>query len=77
MKAIFNWRYFVLYALFMVGVVSLIFISADDERSLGAFIETRLYLALISIMSFYLMNKLRVRWESQGKTPKFINPKYK
>lgn len=75
MKAIFNWRYYAIYALFAIGLISLLFIFGDDERPLGAWLETRLYLAIIAAGSFYTMHRLRLHWEAKGEIPEFSNLK--
>lgn len=73
MKAIFNWRYYVIYALFSVGLMSLLLIVGEDERPLGAWLETRLYLAAICAASFYTMNRLRLYWEAKGEIKSYPN----
>lgn len=73
MKALLNWRYYVIYGLFAIGLYSLLAISGNDDRPLGAWIEIRLYLALISATSFYTLRRLRIYWESKGKIPEFTN----
>lgn len=76
MKQLKNWRYWIIYTLFSVGFFSLLLIFSDDNRALAEWIEIRCYLAIITIASFYTLNRLRVRWESSGKIDKFLNPKY-
>lgn len=71
MKAIFNWRYYVIYALFSIGIISLLFIFSEDDRPLGAWIEMRIYLAIISAASFYIMHRLRTCWTAKGELPEF------
>lgn len=73
MKAIFNWRYYVIFVLLAIGLLSFLAIGADDNRPLGAWIELRLYLALIAFGSFYAMNRLRIHWEKKGDIPEFTN----
>lgn len=67
MKELFNWRYYVLYTLFGVGLWSFLFIAAQDNRPLGAWIETRLYLAVIGFACFMALGKLHNKWSREGK----------
>ncbi len=73
MKAILNWRYYVMFALLAIGMVSTLAIFSEDSRPLGEWIEIRVYLSIIAAASFYVMNRLRIRWESKGEIPEFTN----
>ena len=73
MKTLKNWRYYVIFALLTTGVLSFLFIGAEDNLPLREWIELRLYLALLGFGSFYTMNRLRIYWEKKGDIPKFTN----
>ena len=76
MNKIINWRYWVIHILLGLGIILLLAIAGEDERSLGAWLETRLYLSIGSAACFYTMNRLRLHWESEGKIPRLLNKKY-
>lgn len=67
MKQSFNWRQWVLYALFAIGFFAVILIFGDDERPMAEWIEVRIYLALIATVCFYPLSKLTKKWECEGK----------
>lgn len=73
MKAIFNWRYYVIFTLLAIGVLSFSAIGAEDNRPMREWIEVRMYLALLGFGSFYAMNRLRIYWEKRGDIPEFTN----
>ena len=73
MKAIFNWRYYVIFALLAIGLLSFLAIGAEDSLPLGAWIKLRIYLAIIAFGSLYAMNRLRIHWEKEGKITEFTN----
>ena len=73
MKSLLNWRYYVIYALLAVGCISVLAIFSEEERPLAQWIEVRIYLALIATVSFYVMNRLRIRWESRGEIAELKN----
>lgn len=67
MKQLFNWRQWVLYALFVIGFSAVILVFGDDERPMAQWIEVRVYLALIAFACFYPLRKLTKKWEREGK----------
>ena len=73
MKSLLNWRYYVIYALLAVGIISILGIFSEEERPFAEWVKVRVYLALIATVSFYVMNRLRVRWESRGEIAELKN----
>ena len=73
MKSLLNWRYYVIYALLAVGCISVLAIFSEEERPFAEWVKVRVYLALIATVSFYVMNRLRIHWESQNKIPELKN----
>lgn len=67
MKEILNWRWWIIYTLLSVGLLALFAIFGDDERPLEAWIEVRIYLAILSFACLYTMHRLRQNWEIKGK----------
>lgn len=67
MKSLFNWRQWVLYALFATGFFAVMLIFSNDERPISEWIEVRVYLALIAFACFYPLCKLTKKWEREGK----------
>lgn len=74
MKECFNWRYYVIYALFTIGLMSLFIVFGDDDRPMGQWIKIRLYFPIISAVSFYATCRLKSYWESKGEITKFSTP---
>ena len=73
MKALLNWRYYVLTALFTVIFLSVALIFGEDERPLGQWAETRVYLAAFSCVCGFALGRLSKKWEREGKLPEFTN----
>ena len=73
MKSLLNWRYYVIYALLAIGIISVLGIFSEEERPFAEWLKVRVYLALIATASFYVMNRLRIRWESRGEIAELKN----
>lgn len=73
MKAIFNWRYYVIFALLTIGLLSFLAIGAKDNLPLEMWIKLRVYLAITAFVSFFTLNRLRIYWEKKGEIPEFTN----
>lgn len=57
------------------GMVSLLAACGEDDSPLGAWIETRIYFLLLTVVCFYALRRLRLYWESKGSIPEFSNQK--
>ncbi|MBD5302292.1 MAG: hypothetical protein HDS16_04765 [Bacteroides sp.] len=75
MKILLNWRYYVMFVLLFVGIVSLLAVFGEDNRPVVSWVIARGYYSLSAIGSFYTLRRLRVYWESQDKIPEFTNQK--
>ena len=75
MKAIFNWRYYVLFALFFVGFLGI----AAPFGEPSANIDICVWLIAVTISfavgvgSFYGYFRCMKRWERDNKIPELIN----
>lgn len=67
MKSTLNWRQWVLYLLFVIGLMAVMLIFGDDEPPMAQWIEVRIYFAAIATACFYPLCKLTKKWEREGK----------
>lgn len=77
MKALLNWRYYVLTALFAAIFLSVALIFGEDERPLGQWVVTRVYLAAFTCVCGFAFGRLSKKWECEGKVPELTNNKIK
>lgn len=73
MKAILNWRYYVMFILLFTGIVALLCIAGKDDRPLAEWIEVRIYLFALASACFCILAKITKRWEKKDKIPEFSN----
>ncbi len=68
-----NWRNYVLWALFLCGVLSMFiaFGDPDENTTLGAWVWHLFKYAFISIVSFSAMGVLIMKWREEGKISEF------
>lgn len=77
MKALLNWRYYVLTALFAAIFLSVALIFGEDERPLGQWVVTRVCLAAFTCVCGFVLGRLSKKWERDGKVPELTNNKIK
>lgn len=68
MKAITNWRYYVMAVLFNVGFISL-FVVTKDESDWFLFFMSKGFAGAL----FYTLFRCVKRWEARGEIPEFTN----
>ena len=73
MKAITNWRYYVMAVLFTVGALCVTLAFGDDELPMGEWLIAHLRLFGFGIASFFTLGRLTKHWEVRGEIPEFTN----
>lgn len=73
MKVLLNWRYYIITALFAVGVLAIAAIFGEDNRPLFEWICARIGYAGIAAVAFYIMAKLTAIWSALGEIPEMTN----
>lgn len=73
MKALLNWRYYVMTTLLSIGIISVMMIAGEDDRSLLDWLIIRLILGVVSVACFYALSKLTTKWERENLIPEFSN----
>lgn len=68
MKAITNWRYYAMAALFATGALVTLCAFADDATLTGA-----LAFFAIGAAAFLILARLVRQWEAEGKIPEYTN----
>lgn len=76
MKALLNWRYYVLLALFSVGALATMvaFSEPDSATAPSPLVQTAACLA-VAIPSFYALGCLMDRWSRAGLIPEILTHK--
>lgn len=77
MKAITNWRYYVMTALFAVGMLCLMAACGEPSAAMSTAKLTVItfgYFAT-SMGCFYVLHRLTRRWEAEGAIPEYSNLK--
>lgn len=77
MKALLNWRYYVLLVLFSAGTLATMVAFSEPEPALphpDPLTQTFLSLA-IAIPSFYVLGRLMARWSKAGLIPEILKHK--
>lgn len=73
MKALLNWRYYVLTTLFATMFLSVVLIFGEDERPLGQWILTRVCLAAFTYVCGLAFRQLSMKWKREGYMPELTN----
>ena len=79
MKALSNWRYYIITALFTVGFLAIARAfgePAEPMSDLEWFKQLLLSLS-VGVLCLYVLSRLTKRWEREGKIPEFTNTKIK
>lgn len=79
MKALSNWRYYIMTALFTVGFLAIARAFGEPAvqmSDLEWFKQVLLSLS-VGVPCLYVLGRLIKRWEREGKIPEFTNPKIK
>lgn len=72
MKAILNWRYYVLIIIGTVSVVA-IFGVPEDSLPMGEWMTSLLISKGIGVLAIYVLNKLISHWEARNLIPEFTD----
>lgn len=75
MKAILNWRYYVIHLLVIAGMLGIIGACGEPAPLMSVteyLLQTALYL-FGTVISFYVLYRCVRRWESRGELPEFTN----
>ena len=77
MKAIYNWRYYVMTALFAIGMICLMAACGEPSQTMSSAKLTAIswgYFAA-SMGCFYTLHRLTRRWDAEGSIPEISNLK--
>lgn len=71
-KAIINWRYAVLIALFVSGMMLVMLAFGEDVRPFGIWLCEHVALFTGGIALLYMFARLAVRWQNNGDIPEIF-----
>lgn len=71
MKALLNWRYYVIFVLFSIGIIALMASGGDpvEEMSLAKELFLHALYFGISMLSFYILKRVVDYWEARDLIP--------
>lgn len=67
MKQLFNWRQWVLYALFAGCFYAFLMLCDETDNTMAEFITIRVKAAILMLACGYPLCKLTRKWEREGK----------
>lgn len=67
MKAILNWRQWVLNGLALVWVAAILLLSNESSQTLAEWLNSIIISATLFLTSGFLLCKLTRKWEQEGK----------
>lgn len=75
MKALLNWRYYIIFVIFSIGMLFLMSSFGDtvEEMSITKEMFLRFLYFGISILAFYILKRIVDYWESRDEIPEMTN----
>lgn len=73
MKALLNWRYYVITALLAVGMYAVMAMFADDTLPMLEWAVVRILLATVAAVTFLALGRLIKHWMANGEIPEITN----